>query len=116
MAIPDDIRQRLCTLIRAKKYVLGHWKNGTPHCWRPGQVRNAEGEFCAPHEAWQIVLSLLETNGMWVTVLLEQPAGEYGYEVVTSLCDGEPKTYVKIQLSKPGTHVIGRSFHPSNRE
>lgn len=66
--------------------------------------------------AWEFIAEQLE-NGVAVSEEpLHEPPGATGYEFTVEIPGATDPLYVKIELSRGGDRVYGRSFHPSYKK
>ena len=63
--------------------------------------------------AWELVAEKLDAGHEVEVVELRKPPGAKGYVMKIDLGPDVPTLYVKLQLR--GKHVVGRSFHYSER-
>lgn len=114
MALSRSIRRQLVTLARRSKARVTAFHPDRPTDWRPGQVRNPDGEldsYFTDASAWEYIAARLESEHPVEIMQLEQPSGAKGYVMKIDIEPEMPQLYVKLQLGSG--KIFGRSFHYS---
>ena len=66
--------------------------------------------------AWEFIAEQLEAGVLVSEQHLERPPEATGYEFTVEIEGATDPLYVKIELSRGGDKVYGRSFHPTYKK
>jgi hypothetical protein len=111
MAISAKIRSRLACLARSRRTRQVEFSSQSPHRWQPAQTTNPKTKQVFTEDAaWEFIADAIDSGAPIEEIILDKPPGKTGY--VLKLPGANSTIYVKLQLL--GSHVRGRSFHPSD--
>lgn len=110
----SDLRKEIARLASRKDLRIVPKSREMPCRWEPTTVINPEvGIPFSDISAWHFVAQLADDGHELEEIVLDQPAGETAYVILTPLQVNVPLLYVKIQLKRG--YIFGRSFHYSIR-
>ena len=117
MVLSESIRHQLVILARRSKARVTKSTSVQPNDWRPGQVRNPDGELDSHFtdaSAWEYIATKLESGHPVKVMRLDKPPGAKGYVMKIDIEPEMPQLYVKLQLGSG--KIFGRSYHYSERK